>query len=254
MVQPWLGIIGSFGAPIFRTLKVLCGRAERQPGRQSVGVKLCGATPSGSALDLQHVSNQRTKVQPAETGQDRFGFLELVGNHSYMELRRSAVGGFRLSTTSNLVRATWDNQGCDVFLGVGHVHRSEGELNSVGAKATGARRRGRGIRIARNASRSASFMWGFHYTHFFYAVERYEPFRVVATSGEFCLEAEQDAADCESIQFISGLNLRSKTASDAAELLLSYGVNDCEAKVARLSLDMVWPMMMPLSGAQVCRP
>ncbi len=40
----------------------------------------------------------------------------------------------------------------------------------------------------------------------------------------------------------------SAAASGRARLLLSYGVNDCEAKVATLSLDRVWAMLKPLGG------
>ena len=87
-------------------------------------------------------------------------------------------------------------------------------------------------------------MWGFHYTHFFYALEPHAPFRVVATSGEFCIESEQDKSDCESIQFVSGI---SKAPAEET-LLLSYGVNDCEAKVVKMQLGKTLDMLRPLDG------
>jgi hypothetical protein len=31
-------------------------------------------------------------------------------------------------------------------------------------------------------------------------------------------------------------------------LLISYGVNDCEARIAEVLLDRVWGMLMPLNG------
>ena len=86
-------------------------------------------------------------------------------------------------------------------------------------------------------------MWGFQYTHFLYALEPHAPFRVIATSREFCLAAEQKDDDCESIQFVSGLSW----ATGANKLLLSYGVNDCEAKVGELAVDQAWSMLQPLS-------
>ena len=37
-------------------------------------------------------------------------------------------------------------------------------------------------------------------------------------------------------------------AADGAHLLLAYGVNDCEARVAKLDLSVVWAMLRPLAG------
>lgn len=212
---------------------------------------------------------------------------------SHDELQRSAVGGVRLSTTSNLVRMQRPGDGgtdgaCTLYLGVGHVHRSEGELNKAPSKRRRRRGGGRGraaaeleaAAVARDGGGAASpqrgnatthatpgitpatFMWGFHYTHFFYAVEAHAPFRVVATSGEFCLEAAQDKRDCESIQFVSGLALAPSAPTSGAaagvgsgrgtNLLMSYGVNDCEAKVGSVGLDRVWSMLEPLAGVAMC--
>lgn len=95
------------------------------------------------------------------------------------------------------------------------------------------------------------------YTHFFYTMQPQPPYRMLATSAEFCLAAEQDAADCESVQFISGLALEASTDGDAnqSSLLLSYGINDCEAKIARLTMAAVWRMLRPLAGeAGPCMP
>ena len=78
------------------------------------------------------------------------------------------------------------------------------------------------------------------------------PFRVVAASAEFCLAAPQDSADCESVQFVSGLGLDTArpTATVAAgggdreqRILLTYGVNDCEARLATLPAKTVWSML-----------
>ena len=106
------------------------------------------------------------------------------------------------------------------------------------------------------------------------------PFRILALSNEFCIGALQDTSDCESVQFVSGLEAveaveavapagdngtrvrplrpeqlrRAALAARAgrrarwtrARLLLSFGVNDCEAKLAQLDLERVWQMPKPL--------
>lgn len=255
MVQPWMSIVASFGAPSFRAQGTTCKKGS---------VRLCGATPPGTTLTLERVTNERTGGDSA----NGFGWLEMVGNSSNKELSRSAVGGFRLSTTSNLVRIS-RGTGCVLHLGVGHVHRKEGELNekmammdeyartgNASALARGrrprrARRRqqlvgsGGSAAGSRNGSRPDTdrpFMWGFHYTHFLYALEPHAPFGIVATSREFCIAAEQDPTDCESIQFVSGLTL----LPDGESVLLSYGVNDCEAKAAKIPLSKMWAMLRPL--------
>ena len=75
-------------------------------------------------------------------------------------------------------------------------------------------------------------------------MEARAPWRTVATSGEFCLAADGAPTDCESVQFISSVELQ-----EPQTLLLAYGVNDCQAKVARLSLERVWRMLRPLAAS-----
>ena len=204
MVQPWINLVASFGAPGFRSERpTLCDGKLRTRGE-------CGATPIGTRLQLEGVSRS-------------FGTLGLLSNASRAELSPAAVGGFMISTTSNLVRVARGSgvHRCELLLGVGHVHRS-----------------------SRWRKRRQIFAWGHHYTHFFYALQPHEPFHPVATSAEFCFQAEQDAADCESVQFVSGLALQ----PDGETLLASYGVNDCEAKVARLGVDATLHMLEALPG------
>ena len=43
---------------------------------------------------------------------------------------------------------------------------------------------------------TSAFRWGSQYTHFFYAVEASAPFRLLATSNEFCLGATANDTDC----------------------------------------------------------
>ena len=99
-------------------------------------VRLCGASPPGTQLDLEKVLNER---KTAESG--GFGWLEQLANSSHPLLRKAAIGGHRLSTTSNLVTVSRAD-GCIMHLGVGHVHRSEGKLNkAMFGEASGPRRR-----------------------------------------------------------------------------------------------------------------
>ena len=85
-------------------------------------------------------------------------------------------------------------------------------------------------------------------THFFYTIQPHPPYRMLATTAEFCIEADQDSEDCESVQFVSGLVLR-----DDSELLLAYGINDCDAKLGQLSLSRVRQMLRPLEDERgVC--
>ena len=245
MVQPWMQKVGSFGAPEFKSQRTVCRKGS---------VRICGATPPGTALNLDRVTNERS---------GGFGTFDLVGNSSHPALSRAQVGGYRLSTTSNLVRVSRGSD-CAMHLGVGHLHRAEGELNlrmamldddfastPKGKRGGGRRRRKLAAAGGSNSSvpRQRTFMWGYQYTHFFYALEPHAPFRVFATSREFCMASEQNPADCESIQFASGLTL----APDASTLLLSYGINDCEAKVAKLPLSQVLGRLRPLDGVAAPR-
>ena len=72
---------------------------------------------------------------------------------------------------------------------------------------------------------------------------------MLGTSAEFCIGASQDAGDCESVRFVSGLELR----GDNQTLILAYGVNDCEAKLAVVVVWRAWQMLSPLPGeTDVC--
>ena len=90
-------------------------------------------------------------------------------------------------------------------------------------------------------------------------MEPHPPFRLLATSNEFCLASAQDPSDCESVQFVSGTSLDpaeprwrqhavpgAEYQIEAHALLLAYGINDCEAKLASLRLERVWGMLHPL--------
>lgn len=101
-----------------------------------------------------------------------------------------------------------------------------------------------------------------------YVLEPRPPFGLLAASAEFCLASAHDPADCESVQFVSGLELatpqavrahvpnRTRAAASPTEeptLMLAYGVNDCEARVGFLPLGRVWAALRPLTpGGRRC--
>ena len=98
----------------------------------------------------------------------------------------------------------------------------------------------------REHAQDSPFVFGFEYTHFFYTMQPRPPYRMLATSGEFCISSAQNVSDCESVQFVSGMAHHPPGSEHA--LLLSYGINDCEAKVAKMPMSSVWSMLMPLDG------
>ena len=104
------------------------------------------------------------------------------------------------------------------LVGVGHLHRGH-----------------RDTLMGRPLPRKLAY-FGHHYTHFFYALDAAPPFAVRAVSGEWCL------GDCELIQYVSGM--ARTDGGGGEELLLSFGVNDCEARVARLPLAEVHRMLV----------
>ena len=95
-----------------------------------------------------------------------------------------------------------------------------------------------------DAPEFSPFQFGFQYSHFLYTMQPRPPFRMLATSQEFCIASVQDPNDCESVQFISGVEYEPSTSS----VLLSYGINDCEARVAKLPIAKLWEMMQPIKA------
>ena len=125
-------------------------------------------------------------------------------------------------------------------------------LEMLGAITRGDRRGGlvaAGRPPQRRDSGSERFEFGSQYTHFWYALDPLT-LRIVATSGEWCLAAERDPRDCESVQFVSGVALDAVDrggggGSGGGDLVVSYGVTDCSAKVATLPLSGVWAALKP---------
>ena len=125
-----------------------------------------------------------------------------------------AAESCRLSLNGVLLRV--DEWGW--LVGVGHLHRGH-----------------RDTLMGRPLPRKLAY-FGHHYTHFFYALDAAPPFAVRAVSGEWCI------GDCELIQYVSGM--ARTDGGGGEELLLSFGVNDCEARVARLPLAEVRRMLV----------
>ena len=353
-VQPWLGLVATFGAPVFKTKRRLCmsRRVVRPKGDRTRGgdKNECGPTPLLDHLSLEVVDNpessslrkfnQRLSLHPRYThipGQrwppsppppppspplqpNTFGRLELLHNETAgMALK---LQGHRLSTTTNLLHVTRRGEGgqrCGALLGVGHVHRREGDCTAQARLrctcTSGCLGSGHPFVLSPAQVKACDmftphggfrkpFRYGYqcessctrrprHFnrrreyltvvrppadTHFFYTMEPQPPFRLIAASNEFCLASTQDPTDCESVQFVSGISLdppepqwRHQRAGgrrgrrqtffgadadyllEAHTLLLSFGINDCESKLARMRMDRVWSLLQPLDeGGSVC--
>ena len=154
------------------------------------------------------------------------------------EFKRKVNVSSTLSATANLLRIATTVKGahCEALLGIGHLHHGQGYCLQMAAKGKSC---GRVPKFFRSKIR-----WGFRYTHFFYTVDPRPPFGILAIAPEFCIASHQDPNDCETIQFAGGLALQGDD-----RLVVSYGVNDCEAKVGTILVDRVWGMLEPLRGA-----
>ena len=412
LIQPWIGIVGSLGAPTFARQTHFCYGPKYDPktiAQKHVERIQCGPTPRNTTVTLEQVSNikrgygiARLLLAAADGAAKHHSAAKSVsegdGPHgeggsrigdgasravSQRALSRRAAaladameagapvgaidaGGARISATANLLpliqpsalarrggsgptahmHADGTSSACVAYVGIGHLHRGEGELNrrlrylrsferiqrrdgrgrgqgrsirgrgGRGGRGRGSRGRSGGLRVDGALDRSSepgmvrsnssslpptsrrlhevfwqrrgtdvaaatAFKFGHHYTHFFYALSPVPPHTLIATSGEFCIASAQDPRDCESVQFVSGLELvaisnlsmgaagsvgltryrpltsleekgrfrrPSVAQHEEVELLLSYGVNDCEAKVATIPLNHLWEMLEPLAS------
>ena len=176
MVQPWLGLVASFGIPAFRTINLRecyseqaawgpldepmvrakgMAAAVEKKGRRALhlaGTSMCGPTPIGGPLNatildpwLAARTAKRARIRNAPPS---FGLLQLVANHTVLERKRRTfdVGGFRVSPTANLIRIERLTSGpggtthCAAFLGVGHTHRGTGVLERRALRTSRERR------------------------------------------------------------------------------------------------------------------
>jgi len=106
---------------------------------------------------------------------------------------------------------TWHNNGnpiqvpqSTVMLGVGHTHGQSGVAH-----------------------------YGNDYVHFFYLFDRQVPHALVGRSEPFCFPSREDTSKCETIQFIGSWEI------DDDDVVIAYGINDCEAAVRRIPLKAV---------------
>jgi hypothetical protein len=305
LVQPWLGVVASWGVPHFRRLRLRCSPwAAPAAGRRVVPrwVRkqhriVCGTTPPGTVLHTEVLAPPSNGVGGAaaaaaltDTSQlpERpLGALKLLHNHSLLLSAAMSTAAGRRSLTTNLIRidrSGGHGQRCAALLGVGHLHHSDGGRSGQTRPATPGRP---ATPSARGHSDATPFAFGADYDHFWFTVAPRHPFEPLAVSRDFCIASADGPADCERVQFVSGmLAVRDATAPNTSSwmwpggsrarpdrsgsshgraaqgkpphprsLLLSYGVNDCEARVARIPLERVWRMLRPLPGvAEPCVP
>ena len=97
------------------------------------------------------------------------------------------------------------------------------------------------------------------------APHRQWPYDMLGASGEWCLSANDTRADCESVQFVSGLAPAAPSAAAVAlpsaglapvEVILGVGINDCEALLTHVEMQTVWEMLQPMKPGSVltCEP
>ena len=132
------------------------------------------------------------------------------------------------------------------LLGIAHFHRPE------------------------NRGTSEYAMHGHHYTHTFFAIARGDiqetdteninnvtsrPFKLRRLSNEFVFRTNsipfgetQPPPDTDIIQFASGIDL---VGSDVdGNLVISYGINDCEGAVFTVLMDTVQKMLLSVDSGQ----
>lgn len=247
-------------------------------------VELDGLAPERGPDGASGIFETPLKRRRRMDSRKRLLQAELVANQTLDALLGSAgLGARRLSPTAHLltiVGTRRDGQRCRAVLGVGHLHRGDGSKNHLGCHLGQCKSRFWHKGDGHHAMQP--FQFGYLYTHFFYTLhevmrrgiepahlmarffvsltssvplaEQRAPHRLTATSGEFCLGSAQDAADCESTQFVSGLEHYG--AASGGKLLLAFGVNDCEAKAGVVDLGRVGKMLRALPGEEreACLP
>ena len=210
----------------------------------------CGTHAAGTFIQMDEIKQTKQEAK-------RNVELELRTNQS-LGFLREGLGGKRLSSTTHLVAVQGtdpDGRPCSALLGVGHLHRADGHQNNWVCIASGPhgfcrKKAVKPIAGVNGHHLQQRFQFGYLYTHFFYTLQDRPPYRMTGTTGEFCIGSAQDAGDCESAQFVSGM------VADASgeKLLLTFGVNDCEAKFGHVALPRVGRMLHALPGESVCRP
>ena len=78
-------------------------------------------------------------------------------------------------------------------------------------------------------------MYGNTYMHYFVLFEDSPPWQIQKRSGPWCFPSTDNASKCDTIQFVMSAHLD----ESQEELLLAYGINDCDSAIARLPLTKV---------------
>ena len=160
MVQPWFGLVGIFGAPQRFTQKASCTGSPKE-------YQQCGA----------FLGQLRAPRAPA-------GPVRLAHNNTASEVPLSGPRGARLSISANLMRIS-RSPSCHALLGIGHLHRREGEREfnyDSCVKGRRCHRRDGGQRQSRRRDElpPQPFRFGYYYTQFFYSIEPHAPYRLYA--------------------------------------------------------------------------
>jgi len=96
---------------------------------------------------------------------------------------------------------------------------------------------------------SNGFTWyGTRYRHQYITISDTPPFIVTAQSNEFCISAIQSTDDCEAIQFVMSVV---RMEDNPNKVLMSYGINDCEAAVIKLDLSDILGSLIPVDNVSL---
>merc|ERR1719221_1188318 len=76
----------------------------------------------------------------------------------------------------------------------------------------------------RNDTRGC-WRYGYNYQQYFILFDRKPPFETLHVSPSFCFVSGTKSSRCESVQLVGS------TLVEGADLLITYGINDCEAAV-----------------------
>lgn len=105
------------------------------------------------------------------------------------------------------------------FLGVAHFHRPNDREKNPYAR------------------------FGHHYTHAFYTIQNQS---LKGLSAEFVLPSVANPEDAEIIQFASGLEYD----AERDQVVIAYGINDCEAAVTTVDWNVIESMLLPVTAGK----
>lgn len=116
------------------------------------------------------------------------------------------------------------------YLGIGHLHRER--------------------KWAKDSRMDARF--GHHYTHAFFTMTSEPPYQLTRLSAEFLFPSTTDPKDADIIQFASGLEWAQGGDDDRRQIVIAYGINDCEGAVVHVDWETVQGLLLPVpKGSQV---